>query len=105
MLASLADGVTLTPFQHWIILLYMPASRAPGSWVLFMQSRAHSAAPNGQGAPARSAEARPADTSGASIREASVLVCDALKALGVHCVTPESLRLAKVEDSAACAPR
>ena len=68
-------------------------------------SRAHSTAPNGQGAPARSAEARPAGTSGASIREASVLVCDALKALGVHCVTPESLRLAKVEDSAACAPR
>ena len=34
-----------------------------------------------------------------------MLVCDALKALGVHCVTPESLRLAKVEDSAACAPR
>ena len=65
----------------------------------------HSAAPNGQGAPARSAQARSAGTSGASIREASVLVCDALKALGVHCVTPESLRLAKVEDSAACAPR
>ena len=34
-----------------------------------------------------------------------MLVCDALKALGVHCVTPESLRLAKVEDSSACAPR
>ena len=80
----------------------LPASRAPAS---FMQSRAHSTAPNGQGAPARSAEARSAGTSGASIREASVLVCDALKALGVHCVTPESLRLAKVEDSSACAPR
>ena len=104
MLASLiADGVTLTPFQHWIIL-YACFPRS-WTWVLFMQSRAHSAAPNGQGAPARSAEARSAGTSGASIREASVLVCDALKALGVHCVTPESLRLAKVEDSAACAPR
>ena len=80
-------------------------SRAAGKMQAAGVSRAHSTAPNGQGAPARSAEARPAGTSGASIREASVLVCDALKALGVHCVTPESLRLAKVEDSAACAPR
>ena len=104
MLASLmADAV---PTADVLSCFRLPASRAPpGPGSFFMQSQAHSAAPNGQGAPARSAEARPAGTSGASIREASVLVCDALKALGVHCVTPESLRLAKVEDSAACAPR
>ena len=102
MLSSLiADAVPTANIVVFDCLL--PALLRVGSF--FMQSRAHSAAPNGQGAPARSAEARPAGTSGASIREASVLVCDALKALGVHCVTPESLRLAKVEDSAACAPR
>jgi len=33
------------------------------------------------------------------------MVCDALKALGVQCVTPESLRLAKVEDHVSSVPR
>lgn len=36
---------------------------------------------------------------------ASALVCDTLRTLGVRCVTPETLRLAKVEDHASSVPR
>jgi hypothetical protein len=38
-------------------------------------------------------------------RAASAMVCNTLEALGVRCVTPESLRLAKVEDHASSTPR
>lgn len=33
------------------------------------------------------------------------MVCDALRDLGVQCVTPECLRLAKVEDHSSSVPR